>query len=273
MSVTYYFKKGFSTVFNDNSVVKACAAAAFIAAPAYIAGDLINPDPSVERAAVSGERQAQNLDKALTVLLTLKKQGDEGQRALLDMEQERLLRPEDKELERRLEEQASRQRKMAEDVSVQGGRFMTQMLLSEDISEKDALGFATRYRAALGGDPLYQFNDSSMSGAFGHLDACQRKTLAHDINPGNGAAADIAFCMAIQRNKREFLTMFGGMFAGMGGLAVYGFGLVPLARRYRREIKNEEYLRSEERRRRAREKEQGVRSEEVKLTLRITKPR
>jgi hypothetical protein len=269
MSVKYYSKKAFSTIFNDQAAIPVILGAlSSIIAPVFIAGDLTHPDPSEFRTPVAGDRQFAQLDKSLATLVKMKAEGGKGKDVLLSLRQEIMLNPEDAGLKEREQAQHAKQDDLAKRLSSFETQFVTQTLLSKDISEKDAEMLLKGYRAAVGpNNAMYGY----MSERLRHLDECQTKVLGKDVRLNYEVAADqINDCMISERDSSSIAALGTGLAGGSAGFWLFNAALLPLGARFRREIEEEDRRRREKK---ARDTENGVTTDEVRLKVTIQKPK
>jgi hypothetical protein len=217
------------------------------------------------------------LDKSLSDLLALEAAGDEGRRELQSLQQSLMVNPEDAGLQERAQARQAEQMRLGERLSDIREEFVNQTLLSEDISEKDAEKLLTGYRNAFGpAQPLignYRFMEGSLSDSLRHLDECQKEQLAGEVNISSSMGNKIDSCIAYARSDAGFDAGVFASMAGVLGFMIYGLGLAPLGARYGREIEDEEYTRRREKEKKARDRKNGIETEEVNLKVKMQRPK
>lgn len=223
MSYSYYPKKLYATVFNDEAhpLRILATAAALIAGPVYFAPEVVYNHPSAERTAVIGDAQYKNLDQSLTEVLALKQKSVDATLQGRLAYQTVLANPNDKDAALAVQEMESKKRELDYAVSNGARAFEQTLMLSEGISEKDAAHLMVKYKTAIP-DAFSTYRDvAQLERQAAHLDECQVKTLSNTTS-GSSAASSIESCIDSGASRQGMNSFLARVVTG-GGIA---FGLM-----------------------------------------------
>lgn len=272
MSLSYHFKKAFSSVFSiDGGLRPFVLGAALALGGGYMGAETVLKEASEERTAPYGDAQAAALDKAYRALLADKAQAQSvmGKAALL--QQENLASPTE-ERTRAISEMQSQQAAAERTFDQKKKAFLQTLLISEGIAETDARRLASGYKENIGADYSSPYvMRHSFNHAFNYLDECQQSKSGGSFT-SDGYASAVDSCLNRSSEGREIAATFLTLLGGAGGV-VSMFMLGGLAGTFRSSVEAEEARRRRERAQKERDAARGVTSEEVNLKVTIEKPK
>ena len=223
MSYSYYPRKLYTKIFNDEAhPLRALATGlALVAAPVFYAPEMIYNQPSGERTAVIGDAQYKNLDQSLTEVLALKQKSNDVTLQSRLAYQTVLARPDDKDATAMVRDMESRKYDIDRAMSNKADTFEQTLMLSEGISEKDAVQLMVKYKTAVP-DAFSAYRDiAQIKRQAAHLDECQVETFS-DATSGSSAAREIESCIDSSAYRQGFNGGLARIFTGAG----VGLGLM-----------------------------------------------
>lgn len=219
MSYSYYPKKLYATVFNTEAhpLRILATAAALAAGPIYFAPEVIYNQPSDQRTAVIGDAQYKNLDQSLTEVLALKQKSLDASAQSHLAHQTILANPDDKDAPLMARDMDNKKYELDRAISSSAKAFEQRLMLSEGISEKDAVRLMVKYKTAMP-DAFSSYRDvAQIERQAAHLDECQIETFS-DSPSGSYAAGTIESCIDSGASRQGFTAGFTRMMTGVASL-------------------------------------------------------
>lgn len=272
MSLSYHFKKAFTSVFASKNGVKSFIVGATLAfGGAYGGAELVLKDASQERTAPYGDAQMAALEKSYQALLAQRDAGKRERDEAMRLRQESIVNPTTEgaqalaQMERKglHADSAFRASKQA---------FFQNVLISEGISEVDARKLLRAYETDLGAQSGGMVLGGSVFGhAYSYIDECQKENEGGSLTT-DGYAAAVDRCLYRTVQDRAVVSGLAAIFSGLGGLGAFSL-LGGLAGRLRRSVEAEEERRRREREQKKLDAERGITREEASFRLTIEKPK
>ena len=230
MSYSYYPKKLYTAIFNNRAhpLRMLATIGALTAGPVYFVPEVVYNQPSAERTAVTGDAQFKNLNQSLTEVLALKQKSNDAVLQSRMAYQAVLARSDDKDAAALVQDMDNQKRDIDSRLYGKKNNFERALMLSEGISEKDALQLMVKYKTAIPEAFSSYRSISEVKRQAAHLDECQVKTFAEETS-GNSAASAVQHCIDRSASRQGFnggvaqmLTGFGGIVSLMAAFAMSG---------------------------------------------------
>lgn len=263
MSISQVLKKGYAKVFNEESISCLFVGASVAFGPVYMIADAVNPDLSEQRTSAIGDRQYEGLDKDLTTILTLKKQGDDIRSTLRQTQQELMANPADMSLTAKVDAGRAEEKEVVKEMESLSTSFLPRVFVSEGISEKDAYTLFDKYRDVFGAGGYHALK-GLMEHDVARLDECQVKVMTGTSDLNTDTVATIGNCMSNSAMGGELTTWSLSLL-----YLVFAFnGIIPelfgLGSRFQRQLREDEENKPQR-------KDTVI--DEINLKVKIEKPR
>lgn len=263
MSLMLAFKKAYTKVFNGKETGLKAFAAVATAITVPVGSAIMfsfGGDYSEQRTPVLGDKQYQQLLSEIDPLAEKSKKLDWAV-------QELLFNPTNAQLKEKLEAQQQYQVDFRMELNREMEDFKTRLLLSEGISEKDAIVLVDMVESKT--DYTLSPNDRDFRQRMQYLDECQGQARAEALQKGSTFSEQgkmVTECQLAKMDRKEIGAGFFLGFLGIPASAVFLAGMSSLGAAFRRQIPNDEQRLREQ----ARSKEKNEGPKPVTTTMKVT---